>query len=183
MIRRGMLAAIAFALMVFMAGGAQAKGLVISEWGISGYYQFGANLAPRDLRGAGVMAHLAMPLLVSDGAEIQLRLEGMLGGYWDFESATEVALVPALRALVRAGSFAPFVEGGIGGSYTTFEKHDLGSDLNFLLFVGLGVRWEMSPNFAVELGYRYRHLSNAYLGDSNQGLNTHLFQVGLVFPF
>lgn len=183
MIRRGVLAAIALALIIFIAGSTQAKGTTISEWGISGYYHFGANLAPSDLRGAGVMAHLAMPLLKSDKAELQLRLEGMLGGYWDFESAMEVALVPALRALVRAGAFSPYIEGGVGGSYTNFEKHDLGSDVNFLLFLGLGVRWQMSPNFAMELGYRYRHLSNAYLGDSNQGLNTHQIQVGLVFPF
>lgn len=170
-------------LLTWPASAALAGGIKPSQWGISGYYQAGATLAPKNIKGAGVMVHAAWSLLQRPKMELRLRLEASAGTFWDYETASEVALVPALRVLVNLGAWQPYVEGGVGGSYSNFQRRDLGSDLNFLLFAGVGVRWRISPSLALEAGYRYRHLSNANLGTSNPGLNTHQFLVGLVLPF
>lgn len=170
-------------LLIWPAASALAGGFELAEWGVSGNYQTGATLAPKDLKGAGVTVHVAWSLIKQAKAELQLRLEASAATFWDYETASEVALVPVLRAQLNLGAWQPFVEGGIGGSYSNFERRDLGSDLNFLLFAGVGLRWRISQAVALEAGYRYRHLSNASLGDTNPGLNTHQFQVGLVFPF
>ncbi len=51
--------------------------------------------------------------------------------------------------------------------------------LPFQFTLHLGLEWEPVRHFLV--GYRLQHMSNAYLGPHNPGLNLHMFSVGWKF--
>lgn len=121
-----------------------------------------------------------------------------LGGYWELsasywdagagrtgnDSLGDFGLAPVLRLQPhrdRAG-FLPFLELGIGAHvFTDDELEDKDFDINFSFgsHLGAGVRFGDAGRW--ELGYRYQHLSNASLGDSNPGINFHLLHLGYHF--
>jgi hypothetical protein len=84
--------------------------------------------------------------------------------------------------------FAPYVEGGEGGLWTTLRYLSLGGKFQFASHIGAGAHFFWQPELAVSLGYRFRHISNAGLGgggenELNHGLNQHFFILGITrFP-
>ena len=87
------------------------------------------------------------------------------------------------------GWFAPYVEAGEGGLWTTLRYLSLGGKFQFASHIGVGAHLFWQPELAVSLGYRFRHISNAGLNgsgdenDLNQGLNQHFFIIGITrFP-
>ena len=75
----------------------------------------------------------------------------------------------------------PYIEGGLGVMYHDFQGYDLGGGFNFAEMVGGGVKYFLDDNLAINLGYRFRHASNASLYDENRGLNTHTFTAGFSY--
>ena len=67
----------------------------------------------------------------------------------------------------KSSRFVPYVEAGIGGIYTDFQREGQGSRINFNPVAGVGVR--MGSAFIV---LRAHHLSNAGLNDDNRGINS-----------
>lgn len=69
-----------------------------------------------------------------------------------------------------AGHFVPFVQAGVG--VTSIDDHELvGQDFNFNLNLGAGARYFFSPNWSVNLEYRYQHISDANLTPHNVGVD------------
>jgi Lipid A 3-O-deacylase (PagL) len=87
------------------------------------------------------------------------------------------------------GRFAPYVEAGEGGLWTTLRHLSLGGKFQFASHLGVGAHVFWQPELAVSFGYRFRHISNAGLNGSggenelNHGLNQHFFIIGVTrFP-
>lgn len=110
--------------------------------------------------------------------------------YWDARSGTsgndslfEGGLTGMLRyQRTPTGGLAPFVEAGTGPhvmSETGIANRDFDIRLTFGSHVGAGFR--MGTRGQWEFLYRFQHLSNAGLGDSNPGINFHLLRVGYWF--
>ena len=110
--------------------------------------------------------------------------------YWDARSGTtgndslfEGGLTGMLRyQRTPTGGLAPFVEAGTGPhvmSETGIANRDFDIRLAFASHVGAGFR--MGSRGEWEFLYRFQHLSNAGLGDSNPGINFHLLRVGYWF--
>jgi hypothetical protein len=111
--------------------------------------------------------------------------------YWDGDagrtgtsSLAEAGFGPALRLsrAPQAGGVAPFFEAGTGlHVMSSDEIQDLDFDLAFAIgsHIGLGLRFGERAQY--ELGYRYYHLSNADIGDTNPGINFHV--VRFVYHF
>ncbi len=106
-----------------------------------------------------------------------------MGGYWDYDSGVEVALVPALRLFLGSAGLRPYLEAGIGPSYNSLNIKEMGTGFNFLSFGGAGVRYLLGGGRSLELGYRLRHISNAGLDESNHGVTAHQLQLGMAFEF
>jgi len=70
------------------------------------------------------------------------------------------------------GAFVPFIEGGEGIVLTTLDEMNLGGPFEFSSQGGGGIQWYFSPQYALTLDARYRHISNAGIKDQNSGLNT-----------
>jgi len=121
-----------------------------------------------------------------------------LGGYWDLngsywdgddgrsgeDSLFAIGLTPVFRVQPHSalGGWKPYVEFGVGPhlqSETGIGNKDF--DINFAFGSHLGVGARFGARQQYELGFRYQHLSNASIGDSNPGINFSLFRLGYHF--
>lgn len=118
-----------------------------------------------------------------------------VGGYWDLalgywhrnapagqnEDITEIGLTPVFR-LQRNGLAGPYLEAAIGFhllSDTTIGDKRLSTQFQLGDHLGLGYRF--GAKRALDLGYRYQHLSNAGIKQPNDGINFH--QIRLQYHF
>jgi len=77
------------------------------------------------------------------------------------------------------GSFVPFIEGGEGIVLTTLDELNIGGPFEFSSQGGGGIQWFFSPQYALTIDARYRHISNAGIKDQNSGLNTLFIGISL----
>jgi lipid A 3-O-deacylase len=113
------------------------------------------------------------------------------GSYWEGHDGTagnaslgEVGVTPVLRVNPRSpiGGITPYLEGGIGlHLFSDTEFGDRDFDIAFSFGDHLGAGLQFGPNGAFDFGYRYQHLSNLSIGDSNPGINFHLIRLGYHF--
>ena len=171
----------ALLLAVVMAAPAAAEAKFFKEWGLTAFGNQSSDVDTGDLYEAGIIGHVAAPL-VEDQIRIDLRLEGLVGSFWDYGNGIEVGIIPALRLYVGK-SFQPYIEGGIGPTYNGLDIQELGTGFNFLSFGGAGLRYHLGSGMSVELGYRLRHISNAGLDDRNSGVTSNQVQFGLAWGF
>jgi opacity protein-like surface antigen len=65
----------------------------------------------------------------------------------------------------------PFAEAGAGMVSTDLNREIVGQPFNFNLDLGLGTRYFIARNWALNLEYRYQHISNADTAKNNMGIN------------
>ncbi|MCB2193196.1 MAG: acyloxyacyl hydrolase [Deltaproteobacteria bacterium] len=172
------------ALLIFaVAAPAAAEDLRFKEWGITAFGNMSMDIDDGDLYEGGVFAHVAMPLIDNESARLDFRLEGLVGGFWDYGSGVEVAIIPALRLYLGKAAVIPYIEGGIGPSYNSLDIEELGIGFNFLSYGGVGLRFPLENNVSIEVGYRLRHISNAGLDDRNHGVTSNQAQIGIAWAF
>ena len=153
------------------------------SWGVSAYINQDIDIDNGDLYSAGVLIHLAAPLMKEDGFRLDLRIEALVGSYWDYGSGVEVGLIPGLRAYLGSASLKPYLEGGIGPSYNGLDIEEVGTNFNFLSYGGVGLSYALSKGTCLEAGYRLRHISNAGASERNHGVTSNQVQIGLSFAF
>ncbi len=86
-----------------------------------------------------------------------------------------------IRLVYGDGVLRPFIEAGEGAVYTDLRKQDLGTRLQFTSTIGAGLEYAISPDAAVGLQVRFRHMSNAGMASSNPGINTIFGLIGVSF--
>jgi hypothetical protein len=91
-----------------------------------------------------------------------------------------VAMLPVATAGASPGEDASdetsslelfFEHGRYEAEFTSGVLFSLGQPFNFNLDLGVGVRYFVGRNWALNLEYRYQHISNANLGAKNLGIN------------
>jgi hypothetical protein len=165
---------------------ASAWGLKLQEWGGGAYVSRDFNLKNNTLDSTGVLGYMTTPFWDSAYLKLEGRLEAQLGGYWDYSTGVELALLPSLRLYLhspQAPGMAIYGEAGVGPSYNTLNIKELGEGFNFISFWGLGLRLPLSKFTSLDLGYRMRHISNAGLDDANGGVNSHVLLLELGFQY
>lgn len=97
-----------------------------------------------------------------------------------------IGFTPRIKyTFVALGRLRPYLE-FTGGPFWT----DLGgrireqaNEFNFVLSGGIGLSWFLTPQLAVNAGYRFHHISNAGTAFPNLGLNASLPFGGFSFYF
>lgn len=79
-----------------------------------------------------------------------------------------------------AAAFRPYVEGGIGGIYTSFRVEGQGLRFNFNPQLGLGTEFDVG-NAVYFTAVRLHHISNGGLHHDNRGINSVALQLGRFF--
>ncbi|HXF65972.1 MAG TPA: acyloxyacyl hydrolase [Burkholderiales bacterium] len=117
-----------------------------------------------------------------------------VGGYWDAtlgvlkgdspaggnNELANIGITPVFRLQQKSPSaVAPFFEAGLGLHFFSEKRihaaKTFGSTYEFGSHVGIGVRF--GPKHRFELGYRFRHFSNAGIKKPNPGINFNEFRL------
>jgi len=80
-------------------------------------------------------------------------------------------------------SWAPFLFGGVGGSWSKWfqEAREISTAFQFILQTGAGIEYFFDNGTSVNFHYRLWHLSNSNIKSPNTGLNSHVFNLGFSF--
>ncbi len=130
-----------------------------------------------DFHSYEVVAYLETPWEwdLSDSVELDLEMEASVG-VLDGNGETAGLLHLGFAAFVEIDDFPLRLVLSTGPTFLTEEEYDdfdLGGHLQFTSAAGFD--WEVVDDWTV--GYRYQHISNAGLDDSNPGLNMHVLAV------
>ncbi len=113
---------------------------------------------------------------------IALGVEMALFGIAEPTGAFGVGFTPkAVYTFISFGRLKPYIEGGGGPLWTNFEGRipEQGSDFNFLVWGGAGANYDLTTRWALNIGVRFSHISNADAATPNGGVNFLLPFVGL----
>jgi lipid A 3-O-deacylase len=115
---------------------------------------------------------------------LEYFLEGWIGGTTGGpQDAIEFGINPiGFKISYDAGqAVVPYFTGGIGVMYTGLGGLRLGGPFEFNETAGAGFELFPREDWAITLGFRYRHISNAGISDDNLGLDTLFGQIGLSY--
>jgi len=65
----------------------------------------------------------------------------------------------------------------------TVDTVDQANGFNFANAVGIGINFNIMPGAALDLGFRFRHVSNADLRDPNCGIDSYLGTIGFMISY
>jgi opacity protein-like surface antigen len=77
----------------------------------------------------------------------------------------------------------PYTQAGLGLTSTDIDRQIVGQPFNFNLDLGAGTRYLLSEHWALNLEYRFQHISNANTGTHNLGINAHGPILGVSYLF
>ncbi len=77
----------------------------------------------------------------------------------------------------------PYILSSAGPHYISLNSTDQAPGFNFLLTAGAGFYYYLDSKTAINIGWRFRHISNAGLRHPNLGINIHCGVIGLSFFF
>jgi hypothetical protein len=78
---------------------------------------------------------------------------------------------------------SPYILAVTGPQYISVHSTHQADGLNFASAIGAGLYFSLTQNMSLNLGYRYRHVSNANLKQPNGGINSQIGLMGLAFFF
>jgi lipid A 3-O-deacylase len=78
---------------------------------------------------------------------------------------------------------SPYVLISTGPHYISVKTNDQASGFAFANYFGAGLYLYLTKNAALNIGYRYRHVSNANTKKPNSGIDTHLGVIGFSLFF
>ena len=115
---------------------------------------------------------------------IEPGLEGWLQYYREPRVATAEGLKVALRYhFIGFGPLVPYLEGTAGAGGTKLDVSEARSRFTFVLEAGAGVSYFLTPGVAINLGYRFQHVSNGNTSKPNRGFNSDTGVLGVSFYF
>ena len=121
--------------------------------------------------------HITVTNPIGDGwwrGSIALGAEAAFLGITEPTGAYGIGFTPkVIYTFTAFGPLKPYVEGGGGPLWTNFDGRirEQGSDFNFLVWGGAGANYELSARWALNIGVRFSHISNAGTDHPNGGLN------------
>jgi len=115
---------------------------------------------------------------------VEPGVEGWFQYYLSPKEATAEGLKLAMRYhLIGFGRLVPYFEvnGGAGG--TNLRVKEIDSTFTFVLEAGAGVSYFITDTVALNLGYRFQHISNGRTSSPNRGFNSDTGIGGVSFHF
>lgn len=73
----------------------------------------------------------------------------------------------------------PYIEGGSGLIYLTQHTREQSTQFNFVDQGGVGLSYLFKDNLSLNVGYRFRHISNASIKEPNSGINSDMILCGV----
>ena len=143
-----------------------------------------------DIQHAVLMPSLSIPLTKKElGASffrgvVQYQLEPVVGYLAEPNQRMEFGLSFAgfkYNFTAPESRWSPYSNFGFGVIYEPIGHHVQGSNFNFIIQTGAGVQYFLDGKHALNIQYRYRHISNAHLREPNSSINSSFVLVGFSF--
>ena len=117
-----------------------------------------------------------------DGS-VQYALEGVVSYASQEGKGRYMVGVTPLLALnfTNFRRWTPYVDIGLGIVATNLDPLGFGGDWGFTPQLGFGVRYALSDRQFLKFFYRYHHISNAGLQDSNKSIDSNMVFIGYSF--
>ncbi len=110
--------------------------------------------------------------------EVEPFLSAVLGPETNMEGGFNLLLKYAYPLTSR---FFPYIEGGSGLLYTSQHFEEQSTYLNSIVQGGVGFQYFFRKSTSLDVGYRFRHFSNAGTREPNEGINTQAILLGISF--
>jgi opacity protein-like surface antigen len=115
---------------------------------------------------------------------VEPGLEGWFQYYFNPRVFTAEGLKLAVRYhLIGLGPLVPYLEATAGAAGTNLDVHEIRSTFTFVLEGGAGVSYFVTPDLALNVGYRLQHISNGGTGHPNRGVNSNTGVFGISYYF
>ena len=133
-----------------------------------------------------------MPFLFSWGkvfhefnwdGNVQYSIEGVVS-YANQEGQERymVGVTPLLMLNFKSlKKWTPYVDIGLGIVATNLDPQGFGGDWGFTPQLGFGFRYALSDSQFLKFFYRYHHISNAGLQESNKSIDSNMIFIGYSF--
>ncbi len=111
-------------------------------------------------------------------------IEGWFQYYLSPHEATAQGIKVAMRYhLIGFGRLVPYFEGTAGAGGTSLKVREIDSTFTFVLEAGAGLSYFVTDSVALNLGYRFQHISNGHTSNPNRGFNSDSGVGGVSFYF
>jgi lipid A 3-O-deacylase len=115
---------------------------------------------------------------------VEPGIEGWFQYYLSPHTATAQGMKAAMRYhLIGFGRLVPYFEGTAGAGGTSLKLREIDSTFVFVLEAGAGVSYFVADSIALNLGYRFQHISNGHTSTPNRGFNSDSGVAGASFYF
>ena len=118
--------------------------------------------------------------------QVSLGAELLALGTSEPMSGYGVGVTPKLQyTFVSLDRLRPYLEGGGGPLWTDLggQVPEQPGEFNFVVWGGAGGSWLLTPHWALNVGYRFVHISNGGTRTPNAGLNFGLPFAGISYSF
>jgi opacity protein-like surface antigen len=169
------------------SGEARPHGVFLDEFGVGSGYAWGSLNGGHD-RFSAVPMYLRIGFDMNSlfgmhdrRSTLQLALEPFVNPVTAPDHGVETGLDVFVRYLHPLFPSVKLVsEIGSGPMYLSIDTHEQGkAGFNFLNQFGLGSQVALSDKWALTVGYRFRHLSNAGTSTPNAGINSNAVTVSI----
>ena len=131
------------------------------------------SLLPFDPIGSGILK-----------GSLETGIEPFFQYYLTSEQATAEGMKAALRYHFLSGSpIFPYAEVTAGAAGTSLKVYEIRSTFTFIFEAGAGVSYFLMDGVALNLGYRFQHVSNGNTSQPNRGFNSDSGVLGISFFF
>jgi lipid A 3-O-deacylase len=164
----------------------------VIELGLNAGFLQGTDAIPSSLSNRNatyVLPRIGMVLTRDMGKDLflgnfELQFEPTYAHYWHpFQADLAGGTVVFKYNFLAFGRWMPFWDFGLGALWTDLAPRipEQSTQFNFLIEGGPGVQYFVTERIALTMGVRLQHISNAFLGERNRGLNSTLGYVGISF--
>ncbi|MDP2924548.1 MAG: acyloxyacyl hydrolase [Candidatus Omnitrophota bacterium] len=121
---------------------------------------------------------------INTKGRVDLILEPFIGAIIEPNNNVEVGSNFLMQYVFPLNNkFQPYVKGGLGVLYMSQHTREQATQYNFLSQGAAGIQFFIKDNVALNVEYRYRHLSNSSIKAPNSGINSDLYLCGVTFFF
>lgn len=115
---------------------------------------------------------------------VEPGIEGWFQYYLSPHEATAQGIKVAMRYhLIGFGRLVPYLEATAGAGGTSLKVREIDSTFTFVLEAGAGLSYFVMDSVALNLGYRFQHISNGHTSSPNRGFNSDSGVAGVSFYF
>ena len=159
----------------------------LKEFGVLSGFSRGSLKDKDDYEIVPVIMRFGIDLKAALGKEdsnpkdlLEFEFEPFLGAGTSPDANAEIGAA----LLVKYGRFifkklCLYIEGGTGFIYLSQHTREQSTQFNFVDQAGGGIHYFIKRNIAINIGYRYRHVSNGSIKSPNKGIDSNMVLAGI----